>query len=178
MGATNRTSDFRGVVDHIRDQLKTYLENNPNGEGWIKALHETYTQRFLSDNNRIWMTGGIMIPVSLAGFAIPVQSGSLSLLPLAVLGFASVGIMLSWLIIAENHRAFQNKSLAWVVAIEESLGLTDPFGAKIIDDSLFSGFVGNGAVRLMRWFLLIGVILGWLSVWLGHAMMATSTDFG
>jgi hypothetical protein len=126
----------------------------------LHLLYQQYTARFLSDNNRIWLTGSIMIPLALSGFALvpTIQHPSfMRLLPVAIV---SVTILLVWNAISDHHRQFQDKSMAWMLAIEELLiergGRTHPGLVKVGRPRL--------SVRTWRWLLLVVVGIAWLIV--------------
>jgi hypothetical protein len=157
--------EFRWVVESLKVPMKVVLARQ-SGDEWLRTLYQSYHQRFLSDNHRIWITGGILISVSLATFAVPVQLGCLPFAPLLVLGFASISLMFSWIIIAENHRAFQEKSRAWIVAIEEIIDIQDTASSKISENWITRSM----RVQTMRWFLGLGVLAGWAVIWVDRAL--------
>lgn len=144
----------------IEDQQKDGKDSN----SWLQILYENYSRRFLSDNDRIWGTGSILIPLSLAGFAAVVGLEDLGWPHVAILMFASTTVMLIWLVIAENHRAFQQKSQAWLVAIERTIKLEGVGAPEVKGNVLNRLLTGKGAVQKMRWYLFFAVILGWIAV--------------
>jgi hypothetical protein len=127
--------EFRKYVDQIKTEINEKLikGNANNGrqvDEWLQIIYQSYSQRFISDNERIWATGAIMIPLALAIFVALPSIKEPTTLQLITLGIPSILVMMSWLVIAENHRAFQEKSRAWIVAIEETLGLQNTGGRK------------------------------------------------
>jgi hypothetical protein len=95
---------------------------------WLQKLYDRKSERFIQDNERIWRTGAIFIPTSLAGLAVfpaALQHEPLAILPVA---FASVLVMLLWVSIAEQHRLFQDGHQMWLTAIESRLGITPMLG--------------------------------------------------
>src|SRR3989344_4582485 len=90
------------IAKMIEDQRKQGQDPN----AWLQTLYQNYANRFLSDNGRIWSTGSILIPLSLAGFAAVVGLDAPRWPHVVVLMFASIALMFIWLVIAENHRAF------------------------------------------------------------------------
>ena len=156
------SADFNQVVEGLESQLQKALEGRSDKEEWLRSFYQLYTQRFLSDNNHIWTTGAIMIPASLAGFAVVAGANNITIGPIVVLGIASTLLMFSWVVIGENHRAFQNKSLAWIKAIEKVVGINDTFCPKILDEGSVGFVVKSGMVQEMRWGLLLLVFLGWV----------------
>tara|TARA_R110002167_G_scaffold59477_4_gene168462 strand:+ start:354 stop:821 length:468 start_codon:yes stop_codon:yes gene_type:complete len=125
-------------------------------EEYMKIFYSSYVDRFISDNNRIWSTGRIFIPTSLAAFAVPVRAHDISTPALAVLAGASILLMFIWATIAEQHRGFQEKSLAWINAIQEKKGIHDST-TKLMQQKL-PGWI---SVRALRWWLCFLVALGW-----------------
>ncbi len=150
----------------LRDQLTDFRKNNPAiADDWLKAFYSSYSQRFLSDNNRIWSTAQIMIPLSLAGFAALTALKEPQFVHLLTLALVSSAIMIIWLVIAENHRAFQDKSLEWLLEIEKLVVITDPLPEKRPDRNfLVRLLTGKGAVRKMRFLLTFIVLVMWAVV--------------
>jgi hypothetical protein len=74
------------------------------------VLYERYTDRFLADNARIWSTAASMIPLSLGGFVVLASITRPQLFQVVLFPVASWILMSVWLVIAENHRAFQQAS--------------------------------------------------------------------
>jgi hypothetical protein len=72
--------------------------------------------------------------------------------------------MYFWVVIAENHRAFQDKSRAWLIAIEQVIGLDGPEDPKIPAPGLAGLVTGKGAVQRVRWQLLGFVAVAWVAV--------------
>jgi hypothetical protein len=164
-----RGGDFDHVVEGLKAELKRSLVDGSayddlQKDQWLRTLYESYCKRFMEDNSRIWTTGSIMIPLSLAAFAAVPNMTNARLLHLAVLAAASISLMLAWLVISENHRAFQEKSRAWIVAIELTLGLEKTGESKIKGDALNSLLIRPHAAQAMRWLLLIFVVVGWVLV--------------
>lgn len=146
----------------VEDQRK--LGDKDASIAWLQILYQNYSNRFHSDNDKIWSTGSILIPLSLAGFAAVVSVQNLGWPHVVVLASASIALMLVWLVIAENHRAFQQKSEAWLIAIERTIKLEGVGGPKVKGNFLNSLLTGKGAVQKMRWYLFVGVFLGWVIV--------------
>ena len=105
-----------------------------------------------------------MIPLSLAVFAALPSIQKPTTIQLGILALASISIMVSWLIIAENHRAFQEKSRAWIVAIEETLGLQKTGDSKISVNLPNRILTFRGAAQIMRWGLTFTLTIGWVLV--------------
>ena len=133
--AAHITESLRGASASERTQILT-------------TLYQQYAGRFASDNNRIWMTATTMVPLSLGAFGVlaSVPKPSLSqVIALPILGWL---LMTIWLVIAENHRAFQDRSMAWMQAIERAWGIT-PDGTR----EKVGFLVRPGLIRRMRFAL-------------------------
>jgi hypothetical protein len=132
----------------------------------LALLYAQYVARFLSDNGRIWVTGSIMIPLGLSGFALISTIKDPTLWRLVPVAIVSTAIILIWNWIADHHRAFQDRSMAWIVAIEKVL--IERSGAS------YPVFVKIGApllsVRLVRWSLVAIVVLAWVVVLVGWSI--------
>jgi hypothetical protein len=90
---------------------------------WLGRIYDSRVQRFVHDNDRIWSTGALLVPLSLAPFLALPGAKRLTDAEFVFLGLASTVLMLLWLLIAERHRQLQDRSLQWVDAIEEDLGM-------------------------------------------------------
>jgi hypothetical protein len=85
-------------------------------------MYETYGNRFISDNTRIWTTAASMIPLSFGAFVVLASIDQPSRLQVVLFPLAGWLLMSVWLVIAENHRAFQDPSLQCIRAIERVWG--------------------------------------------------------
>lgn len=108
---------FREEVDRLKKEainpgIEKIRAEGENPHDWLKTLYKSFSDRMLSDNERIWRTGAILLPLSLSTFAAVVSIKDLHTWHIVVLGFTSSALIWSWLFIAENHRAFQQKSEA------------------------------------------------------------------
>jgi hypothetical protein len=57
--------------------------------------------------------------------------------------------MTTWLVIGENHRAFQDGSVAWMRSIERTWGMRDDIPSKVAAGVM----VRTGMIRRARFFL-------------------------
>lgn len=135
----------------------------------LRFLYENYHNRFLQDNKQIWDNGKIMVPFSLSAFGVYANLSSPSCGVTLILAIASFALSLIWLINAENHRAFQNKSFVWMRAIERIFvgpNIKVPF--KISDDDLNEKLSSPAAVNItIRWFT-VAVFVGWVAIIIGN----------
>jgi len=157
--------EFRKAVDRIKTALVAMVERmtddktDPNE--WLRTLYTAYAGRMLSDNQRIWGTGSIFLPLSITGFAAFIAIDRPQLRHTVVLGLASSSLAWCWLFIAENHRSFQQKSEAWLVAIQETVGIQGVGGPKVRGNPLNRALTFRAAIQWMRWILVIMVTGSW-----------------
>ena len=156
---------FYEAVDVIEAELEKCTKLT---EKELLHLHKEYNARFLSDNQRIWMTAQIMVPTSLVplvGLASAKQSPSLGIVLCSAA--ASMALVVFWHAIAENHKGYQQKNLAWVEAIERRLGIdTRKLPSQIPDAG--SPFVGSVDIlpKIRRM-----VVPAWALLWLVVAFL-------
>jgi hypothetical protein len=153
----------KAVLDQMRNSGLSDAEFN----GWLLRLHEHYTDRMLADNSRIWQISAVFVPVALAAFAPLVAiKGLVHWSHVLVLGMPSTALLWLWLVIAENHRAFQQKSESWLFAIEEARGFFSRHAPNKYPKRPYEKLVTfPRAVQKARWLLVIGVTLFWLALW-------------
>ena len=133
----------------------------------LESLLKHHTDRMLSDNERIWRTGALFIPISLAAFAALTAIKCLQVWQILVLGGPSIALMLAWVIVAENHRAFQQRSEAWVIAIQNAMGLETPLLTKLDGGGREASVSGKRTIQKVRWGLLYFVVIAWLLILIG-----------
>jgi hypothetical protein len=136
-------------LTHLRDQLGDVRED------WLPRIYEARLQRFLHDNDRIWSSASLLVPLSLAPFLALSSVEDLGTAHFVILGAASSVLMALWLVIAESHRVYQDKSLAWLHAIEHHAGVktsSRPASARKVPSA-----------RLARRLLAIAVPALWLA---------------
>lgn len=142
-----------------RTQLDQLAQDKEHGSKWLQLLYSSYLQRFLSDNNRIWSTGQLMIPLALAPItAIPALGVDPAIPRLVFLAIPSTTLIWLWLVIAENHRAFQENSQEWLGEIEKVLKVRKPGPDKKLGGAL----VKPGRIRQVRWWLGYGLTAFWI----------------
>jgi hypothetical protein len=121
---------------------------------WLPRIYEARTQRFLHDNDRIWSSGSLLVPLSLAPFLALSSIENLRAAHFVFLGIASTLLMFLWFVIAESHRRYQDESLLWITAIESQVGVTFDWGF---------GFRRKLRARWARRVLAISVPTLWLA---------------
>ena len=173
MTQTKNPSDSVSLDEWGKRLVALRTQHGSEGDKWLQLLYTSYLQRFLSDNSRIWTTGQWMISLSLAPLvaipSLPKQNLPFNILFLAI---PSVSLIWIWLIIAENHRAFQDKSLEWLSAIEKVLGVEKPGGAKVANGLLL---IKPGFIRKMRWVLAWGISVVWIAIIVGTLWLSQSS---
>lgn len=121
-------SPFEQQVDAVSEALNAMLKAHrekgiTDSSKWLEALFKHYSDRMLSDNERIWRTGALFVPIALAAFAALTAIKLLQLWHIVALAAPSMTLMWAWIVIAENHRSFQQKSEAWLIAIQRVMDL-------------------------------------------------------
>lgn len=161
-----KSQECEAFIAELCQQLDAGLEGRPCGEKpthpfsdqhyeLLRAVYEQRNQRFINDNNKIWTVGSIFIPLSMAGLT---AFKDVDFASTVLLGIASTMLMGFWVIIAENHRAFQSKSHAVVQAIERHIGL-ELGTAKLDEPKLLR--MPWFRVPTARWFMLLMVAGIW-----------------
>ncbi|MBE9584029.1 hypothetical protein IM792_06170 [Mucilaginibacter sp. JRF] len=155
MATNSRLPQTEALIQKSIAELSDFLEFVPAEEhhNWLRQLHSHYSEKFLQDNNRIWSTASILIPLSLAGLATVKDAPPLSVIPIAL---ASISLMLFWVIFAEHHRAFQNRSSAYIQAIERHIHIHFVPGKA---DGHPITKIGN--VQTIRWAMFYLIVLIW-----------------
>lgn len=160
----NPTGTFDAEVERIRVQLSQIAPQPAQPDhDWLRALYGHFGERMRSDNERIWSTGEIFVPISLSGFAALLAIDEPAIWKTSILALGSSFLLLLWLFLAESHRSFQRKSEAWLVAILRTIGVQDIGSAKVIEgwqNRLFTSL----SVQRMRLALAIIVALGWVTI--------------
>lgn len=133
----------------------------------LEALLKHYTDRMLTDNERVWRTGALFIPISLAAFAALTSIRCLQVWQVLVLGVPSTALMFAWIVLAENHRAFQEKSEVWIIAICAAMGLQATERPKSQFYGKYTRITRSGAIRELRWRLFYGVAIAWAIILAG-----------
>lgn len=161
-----RPHDPEEIMKQEQDALeRAFPATNPQRDEWLREMYRTRLDRFLADNNTIWKTGAIFVPVAIGSLIIPFQADIHSVGALVVLTLGSVGLLIIWNLIHENHRAFQDKSMAIIRAIEKVAGFEDPHGPKVNDlDWPSSMIAAQKAARRVYWSLVPIVFVTWLIV--------------
>lgn len=108
--------------------IQSVNESAPN---LITEVYKGRVARFLSDNTRIWTSGSLFVPISLAAFVALPQIEELQTRHFLFLGGASTALIWFWLAVAESHRAFQAWSIEWMNDIEGALGLRPEDGSGL-----------------------------------------------
>lgn len=119
------------------------------------TVHDRYVAMFLSDNARIWTTAASMIPLSLGSFVVLASIRSPTLIQIIILSAAAWILMSVWLVIAENHRSFQESAQRVLEDIEDIWDFP-----RRPAKSNGNWLTGKGRVRQMRFVLWLAVTIG------------------
>ena len=140
---------FRDLVEE--DVKRIHLSLRDKDDKWLLELYRVHVDRFKIENDRIWQTGTIFVPLSFAAFGAYAQLESPNAFTVAALGIGSTALLWVWDLIANNHRHFQESHRTWMDAIEDVLskrpsGITAPrtpknqWGLPSIRLGLMAGF--------------------------------------
>lgn len=92
---------------------------------WLPRIYEVRAARFLHDNDRIWSSGALLVPLSLAPFLALGNIRGLETAHFVVLGLASTTLIAFWFLISESHRRYQHASMTLMRQIEAYVGLAE-----------------------------------------------------
>ncbi len=127
----------------------------------LATLYTAHSERFVSDNNRIWSTASTMIPLSLGAFVVLANIKEPTFAQVMTCSLSGWLLITFWLVTAENHRAFQEASLKWLDAIESAWGLTEQSPGKVPKNrGVTSRLTGEGMTRRARWGIWWAVTIG------------------
>lgn len=147
---SERRDELRRFEGELFETLR--LLRLRESDDWLKELYKAHTDRFTKENDRIWETGKILLPLSLGAFAaygaVPEPKGSQTI----ALALASFGLLFIWHLIAACHRHFQDIHHSWLTAIERTLEID----ARRPRDRLSLEWVRRG--------FLVGVAVLWLAL--------------
>ncbi len=151
------------------DDVRTVLDNaQPSLDGeWLRHFHASYTERFLSDNQRIWTTASILVPVALAAFPAFFATDGRGTLKAAIFGGFSILVMAFWHVIAERHRYYQKRAYNVVSGIEAHI-----LGGDIAQKIRGAASVNAQPPRLTTRAARIGLLGGTFALWLIIAILA------
>lgn len=151
--------------DHAIEELRQEWHEAPTAEkaAMLSTIYQGYSQRFLSDNTRIWATAATMIPLSLGAFVVLASIDRPSRFQIVILPLTGWLLMSIWLVIAENYRSLQDVSYQWLRAVERIWGFDEALPVQRL-----SWLTGRRRVQQMRfvlwWIVTAGaaaVILFW-----------------
>lgn len=100
-------------------KLREFVTKKENSD-WSKTLYESYSELFRHDNSQIWITGAILIPLSLAGLTVYKEACASQVILMAL---GSGAMIWFWYFMQRKFRAFQDGNRRVTDTIEEALGL-------------------------------------------------------
>ena len=150
-------------AEEARSTIIRVIEQMAASDDWLLRLHESYAERFLADNERIWSTASLFIPLSLATFpayfALDERTWQLA----STFGAVSVALVTFWYLIAEKHKTFQNRSYDVVRAIETVIIGTKGMG-EIRDAVVRHAPDAGPSAHTTRLTLVVSIWVGWFAV--------------
>jgi hypothetical protein len=161
--AQRQTEPAGTPAQEARSTIIRVIEEKAVSDEWLLRLHESYTERFLADNERIWSTASLFIPLSLATFPAYFALDERTLQLAGTFGAVSVALVTFWYLIAEKHKTFQNRSYDVVRAIETIIigrNEMDEIRAAVLRHAPDAG----PSVHTTRLTLVMSIWVGWLAV--------------
>ncbi len=142
--------------DYLTKRLTTLLKDEQNSS-WVETFYKSRTDRFIAENNKIWTTGRIFIPISIAIFGVYATLEGPTLKQLGILASISIILLVIWEMISITHKRFQTAHEQWLTRIDKVMKVDLPPVSK-------KG-VGLGTLRKA---LIICVSLVWFCLALNH----------
>jgi hypothetical protein len=106
----------------IAARLRHAIESSQLTRDGLWNIYSTKSQLFLSDNNRIWTTGAIIIPLAFGTVAALAAMKDVTSAQRLFAGLVGLALLLLWNLFADRHRTLQERSEAWLRAIESVNG--------------------------------------------------------
>ncbi|HUS45621.1 MAG TPA: hypothetical protein VM219_06270 [Phycisphaerae bacterium] len=119
-------------VEKLKDNVPAWIRPNSEGQGdtraqagdqWFHALYKEYTGRIIAYDEIIWKVTAIMVPLSLAPYAILANLGSFDWWRVLLLAIGSIALMSLWFIVIFKYLRGQQNWLHRLWAIEKLLDL-------------------------------------------------------
>ena len=143
----------------ILEELRCSAINGPD----LWHIYDARLRRHLADNNRIWITGALLLPASVAGIAVLGAVSHPTLADRILIGSGSVTIVVVWNLFADLSRGFQARSEAWMTAIERYLGLPKSAGSSKAAVPRWAQLWPLAKVHRVRWLLVPVVLAYWVA---------------
>lgn len=89
-----------------------------NHSDWIGDIYEMRTNRFVAENEKIWITGRIFVPAAFLSVGVLKIGRETDLSQLLIVTVLSIALVVYWHLIAVAHRRFQIFHLVWLEEIE------------------------------------------------------------
>lgn len=137
-------------------RVEEVLKKRPDAVTVLYAEQMEWARHF---NELIWTIGTILVPASLAGFAIELQASTASWT-----GIASCGLLLFWGLLGSWHRTLWGRAFEVTGLIEEKWGLRPADAARRRWHMLYyRSPIDYGYI--LRWGLVIvGIFAWWLKL--------------
>jgi hypothetical protein len=144
-------------------QLDAALKSETLDREDLRNIYAVKSQIFLSDNNRIWTTGAIIVPLAFGVVAALEANKDATSLQRFMAGLAGWMLLALWNLFADRHRAWQDDSKSWLRSIEKVYGCERPGSAHGSNHRWWH------SVRTYRW--LVAVLFALYPLWYLWAML-------
>ncbi len=122
---------------------------------WLATLYVKLREHLEKDIDRQWAILRLFVPLSLGPFVGVAVRDDISTIQVAILGLASVALLVSANLFSDRLSHFLKKTWMWIAAIEAETGLpqldADPFVSRRLQ------------LRKLRWGLVPALTLMWVA---------------
>lgn len=137
------------------------LSEKPETSGWIETIYKSRSDRLISENDKIWTTGRIFIPISVGVFGVYATIDTPKLSQVSILATISISLLLIWQAISFVHKKFQTTHSDWLERIEKVVWLETPKKKE----TFLERIIKLGRIRGL---LIITIIIIWSIIILSH----------
>lgn len=127
-------------------QLEAALKSGTLSREDLRTIYSVKSQTFLSDNNRIWTTAAIVIPLAFGAAAALEANKDATSWQRLVAGLVGLVLLVLWNLFADRHRALQDRSQSWLRSIETAYGCPPELVGELRGS-------GRKSIRTYRWLL-------------------------
>jgi len=128
-------SKREAFVERLSDKLPAWLaaprdqKDTPQGDcvglKYLQTLRDDYVGRWHRLNDQIWRITGIMLPLSVAPYAVLANLDTITPWRIILLAISSVAIMFMWYVFVAKLFASNQEWLNRIMALEKRLGIYD-----------------------------------------------------
>lgn len=157
--------DEQTAIEELTAAFKAAFPEGEARQSWLQQIYSARSSRFSAENTGIWGTGAVMIPTAFGLFVFAAGMDVSFPFPTVTIAILSVAVMFAWIVTAEQYRAFQNKSVAVLRAVENLVDFHDRVGVRVLDEGQrSSAWLLRLRVRSVRWTLLLLLCLAWVGL--------------